>query len=57
MDVFYSIIIPVFNSEKYLSQCLKSVLNQKYVNYEIIIIDDNSKDSSKNIIKIFKKNI
>ena len=55
MDVFYSIIIPVFNSEKYLSQCLKSVLNQKYVNYEIIIIDDNSKDSSKNIIKIFKK--
>lgn len=55
MDVFYSIIIPVFNSEKYLSDCLKSVLNQNHTNYEIIIINDNSTDSSKKILNKFKK--
>jgi glycosyltransferase involved in cell wall biosynthesis len=55
MDVFYSVIIPVFNSEKYLSDCLKSVLNQNHTNYEIIIINDNSTDSSKKILNKFKK--
>lgn len=44
MDV--SIIIPVYNSEKYLYTCIDSVLNQKKVSLEIILVDDGSTDSS-----------
>jgi len=46
----YSIIIPVFNCEKYLEKCINSVLNQTYKNFELIIINDGSKDNSMNII-------
>ncbi len=41
-----SVIVPVYNVEKYLIQCLDSILNQTYNDLEIIIIDDGSKDSS-----------
>ena len=41
-----SIIIPVYNVEKYIKACLTSVFNQSYTNIEIIIIDDNGKDKS-----------
>lgn len=41
-----SIIIPVYNSEKYLSQCVESILMQEFENYEVILVDDESKDSS-----------
>ena len=44
-----SIIIPVYNSEKYIRACLESVLNQDYKNLEIIIINDGSTDRSGNI--------
>ena len=42
----FSIIIPVYNSEKYLEQCVNSILKQDYTNFEIILIDDESTDSS-----------
>ena len=48
-----SIIIPVYNAEKYISACLNSILNQTYTNIEIIIIDDGSTDSSLEICNIF----
>lgn len=45
----FSIIIPAYNVEKYLSECFDSVLNQNYDNYEVIIVDDGSTDSSSQI--------
>ncbi len=42
-----SIIIPVFNSEKWLNQCVSSVINQTYKNLEIILVDDISEDNSR----------
>ena len=50
-----SIIVPVYNGEKYLIQCLNSVLNQTYQNFEIIIINDKSPDNSQQIIERFAK--
>lgn len=53
--VFFSIIIPVYNVEKYLCQCIDSVLNQNYKNFEIILIDDGSKDNSGKICDDYAK--
>ena len=48
-----SVIIPVYNSKKYLSECLNSIINQTYKDLEIIIIDDGSTDGSGEIIGNF----
>lgn len=50
-----SIIIPVYNSEKYISKCLDSVINQTYKNIEILVINDGSKDNSINILREYEK--
>lgn len=55
MKTFVSIITPTFNHENYISQCIKSVLDQTYQNWEMIIIDDNSTDKTLNIINEFAK--
>lgn len=46
-----SIIIPVYNAEKYLDECILSVCNQSFRNLEIILVDDGSKDNSLEICK------
>lgn len=46
-----SIIIPVYNAEKYIAECAESLINQTYKNIEIIFVDDCSTDSSNKIIK------
>lgn len=51
----FSIIIPIYNSEKFIKKCLLSVLKQKFSNYEIIIINDHSLDRSLEICKKFRK--
>ena len=50
-----SILITNYNKEKFLKQSLKSVCNQNFKNYEIILYDDCSTDNSISIIKKFKK--
>ena len=54
--VTVSVIMAVRNSEQFISQAVESVLNQSYKNFEFIIIDDFSNDSTYKIIKNFKKN-
>lgn len=48
-----SVIIPVFNMEKYLNKCLSSVLGQTYENLQIIVVNDGSTDGSENICKSY----
>lgn len=48
-----SVIMCVYNAEKYLADSIESILNQSFENFEFIIVEDNSKDNSKKIIKRF----
>lgn len=48
-----SVIVPVYNAERYLERCLKSIAIQEYTNLEIIIVNDGSVDQSKHIIDDF----
>lgn len=54
-DELISIIIPVYNVEKYLGKCIESIINQTYNNLEIILVNDGSKDGSKDICEAYKK--
>lgn len=49
-----SVIIPIYNSEKYLDRCIDSICNQSYTNLEIILINDGSKDRCLSICKEFE---
>ena len=51
-----SIVIPIYNSEKYLKECLDSVIAQTYKDLEIICVDDMSTDGSGEIIKEYAQN-
>lgn len=50
-----SVIIPVYNVEKYLARCLNSIVKQTYKNLEIILVNDGSTDNSEDIIKKYEK--
>lgn len=51
-----SIVIPLYNSERFIERCLLSVINQTYDNIEVVIIDDGSTDNGKSIVLKYKKN-
>ena len=55
MDNKVTVIIPVYNSEKYIAKCLDSVLNQTNKNIDIMVINDGSKDGSQKIIDEYKE--
>ena len=50
-----SVISPTYNHEKFIAQCIESVLSQTYSNLELIIIDDASDDQTPNIINNFAR--
>ena len=49
-----SVIVPVYNAEKYLSRCIDSILNQTYKDFELILINDGSKDKSIDILRKYE---
>lgn len=55
-NIKISVIIPVYNVEKYIEQCLDSIVNQTYQNLEIIIVNDGSNDNSLEIINRYSQN-
>lgn len=50
---YFKVIIPNYNSEKYIKKCIESILNQTFTDFELVIVDDMSTDSSVEIIKSF----
>lgn len=55
-DIKLSIIIPMYNAEKYIEKCIKSILNQTLEEIEIIIVNDGSTDNSLEIVKKYEEN-
>ena len=49
-----SVIVPVYNTEKYVERCIRSIMNQTYKNLEIVVVNDGSTDNSLNILEKLK---
>lgn len=56
MNKKISVIVAVYNTEKYLDRCIESLLNQTYKNMELVIVEDCSTDSSRKLLKKYKEN-
>lgn len=55
MNPVVSIIIPVYNAEKTIDKCLESILNQTYQHYEVILVNDGSKDNSLKVLRRYEQ--
>ena len=53
MDTFFSIIIPTYNSSKYINRCIDSILQQTYSTYEVIVVDNYSTDKTVELIEAY----
>lgn len=54
MNQLISVVVPVYNAEKYVARCIESILHQAYQNFELILINDGSSDNSKSICEHYK---
>lgn len=54
-NALVSIIVPVYNAERFLARCIESILNQSYKNIEVLLINDGSKDNSGDICEYYAK--
>ena len=54
-NILFSIVVPIYNSEKYLTRCIESVQRQQFKNFEIILVEDKSTDASNKICNLFLK--
>ena len=54
-NILFSIVVPVYNQEKYLDECIKSVLEQDFSDFELILVDDGSTDLSSAICDKYKE--
>ena len=50
-----SIIIPIYNGEKYIENCIESILNQSFKDFELILINDGSTDNSQEIVERYQE--
>ena len=55
MEELISVVVPVYNVEKYIDKCINSIINQTYKNLEIILVDDGSPDNCGNICDEYAK--
>lgn len=53
-ECLISVVVPIYNVEKYIEKCIDSIINQTYTNTEIILVDDGSTDNSGKIAEIYK---
>ena len=53
-NLLVSIVVPSYNHSQYINECIESIFNQSYTNFELIVIDDGSKDNSVEILKKLK---
>ena len=55
MKELISVVLPIYNVDKYLTKCIETVINQTYKDIEIILVDDGSTDNSSTICDTFKE--
>ena len=55
MELRFSVVVPIYNVEDFLEQCIESVLNQTYTNFELILVDDGATDQSGRICDDYAK--
>ena len=53
-NIFFSVVIPLYNKEKYIKRAINSVLNQTFQNFEIIVVNDGSTDNSLSVVRKIK---